>query len=90
MFLSRWQELLDRTIVTPATPQGQPRTGKDVKASTALGKSGVGGARDNWQTSFLAFEAEKDVPAAPEASAVMRAFGPGFKQILVEMNKSLP
>ncbi|OIW24687.1 hypothetical protein CONLIGDRAFT_623633 [Coniochaeta ligniaria NRRL 30616] len=90
MFLCRWQELLDRTIVTPAAPEGQPRTGKDVKANTALGKAGVGGVRDNWQTSFLAFEAEKDVPVPPDASAVMRAFGPGFKQVLVEMNKRMP
>lgn len=90
MFLCRWQELLDRTIVTPATPEGQLRTGKDVKANMALGKAGVGGPKDNWQTSFLAFEAEKDVPVPPDAGAVLRAFGPGFTQVLVSLNKRLP
>ncbi|KAB5542818.1 PX-associated-domain-containing protein [Coniochaeta sp. 2T2.1] len=89
MFLCRWQELLDRTIVTPATPEGRPRTGKEVKANTALGKTGAGGAKENWQTRFLAFEAEKDVPSPPEADAVMRAFGPGFKAVLIEVNKRL-
>lgn len=89
MFLCRWQELLDRTLVTPATPKGPPRTGKDVKANTALGKAGAGGATDNWQASFLAFEAEKDVPAPPDVQAVVRAFEAAFRNLLIEMNKTL-
>lgn len=90
MFLCRWQELLDRTLVTPATPEGPPRTGKEVKANTALGKAGVGEPKDNWQTAFLAFEGEKDVPAPPEAGAVMQAFAPGFRDLLVQVNKRWP
>jgi hypothetical protein len=90
MFLCRWQELLNRTIVTPATPEGPPRTGKDVKADTALGKAGIGGPKDTWQTSFLAYEAEKDVPAPPAADAVVRAFGLGFGELLVEVHKRWP
>lgn len=90
MFLCRWQELLDRTLVTPATREGPPRTGRDVKANTALGKAGLGEPKDNWQTTFLAFEGEKDVPAPPDASPVMRAFGPGFRNLLVEVNKRWP
>jgi len=90
MFLCRWQELLDRTLVTPETPQGPPRTGKEVKANVALGKAGIGGPRDNWQTSFLAYEAEKDVPAPPAADLVMQAFGPGFRELLVEVHKRWP
>lgn len=89
-FLCRWQELLNRTTVTPAAPEGPPRTGKDVKANTALGKAGIGGPRDNWQAGFLAFEAEKGVPAPPDADVVMQAFAPGFRDLLVEVNKRWP
>jgi hypothetical protein len=86
IFLCRWQALLDRTIVTPATPEGRPRTGRDVKASAALGKSGID---ETWQASFLAFEAAKDVPAPPDVDAVTAAFGPGFRRLVVGLDKRL-
>ncbi|KAL2134867.1 hypothetical protein VTI74DRAFT_10593 [Chaetomium olivicolor] len=42
MYLSRWQDLLDSTLIGPAAPGGPLRKGADVKGVVARGKVGSG------------------------------------------------
>lgn len=85
MFISRWQALLNRTAITSATPMGALRSGKDVKGSSAEGKTGVSAPKDTWDSESLARQAEADVPEPPDVDAVVRALGPGFRAVVVEM-----
>jgi hypothetical protein len=89
MFLCRWQALLDQTIVTPATPKGRPRSGKEIKGNTTMGKMGADGTKDAWNAGFLALEAGKDVPLPPNVDPALKAFLPGFRKILAEKNRQL-
>lgn len=85
MFISRWQALLDRTVVTPSTAAGAPRSGKEVKGSSAQGKTGSAAPKDAWDSEFLARRAEADVPEPPDVAGVVRALGPGFRGLVVDM-----
>lgn len=87
MFISRWQALLDRTAITPATHNGPLRNGKDVKGLSALGKTGFSAPKDTWDSESLARRAESDVPEVPDVTAVVRELGPGFRSVVVEMVK---
>jgi hypothetical protein len=85
MFISRWQAILNRTAITPASPTGAPRSGKDVKGSSVLGKTGASAPKDSWDSESLARQAEADVPRPPDVDAVVRALGPAFRAVAVEM-----
>lgn len=87
IFLCRWQELLDRTIVTPAMPKGPLRTGKDVKTITAVGKAGSGGAKDIIVPGLLTLDGEDGIPDPPNVDAVRLACGPLFRDLTVEMHR---
>ncbi|TLD04686.1 uncharacterized protein PgNI_09353 [Pyricularia grisea] len=91
VFLVRWNDLLDETLVTPATPFGPPRVGKDVKWKTSMGKSGTGAkAKDKKLPKGIVEEFEGlsfDGGAvseieAPEVGAVLNAMGKEFWQLL--------
>lgn len=43
-FIASWQELLDSTIIGPATAEGQLRRGRDVAHVTTPGKTGIHGS----------------------------------------------
>lgn len=88
IFLCRWQALLDQTIVTPATPKGQPRTGKEIKGNTTMGKTGAGTSKESWDAGVLARQVEKDVPDAPNVDAALKALLPGFEKLLAERTKA--
>lgn len=88
IFLCRWQALLDQTVVTPATPKGQPRTGKQIKGNTTMGKTGAEASKDSWDSAFLARQVEKDVPNAPNVDVVLKALLPGFREVLAEKTKT--
>ncbi|UKZ68529.1 uncharacterized protein TrAtP1_009558 [Trichoderma atroviride] len=45
VYLSQWQSLLDTTVITPASREGPPRHGEDVKFVTTMGKLGLGGRK---------------------------------------------
>jgi hypothetical protein len=88
IFLCRWQALLDQTIVTPATAKGQPRTGKQIKGNSTMGKTGAEASKDAWDPGLLARQVEKDVPDAPNVDAALKAFLPGFRELLAERTKT--
>ncbi|KAK0707678.1 PX-associated-domain-containing protein [Lasiosphaeris hirsuta] len=81
IFLSRWQQLLDETVVAPEASSGPVRTGRDVKgAPLALGKVGAG--REAWDPRGLALAAERGVPRAPGVAVVVEAMGEGFRELV--------
>ncbi|KAK4449628.1 PX-associated-domain-containing protein [Podospora aff. communis PSN243] len=85
MFLSRWQQLLDDTVVAPDMPSGPLRHGKDVKGSLAQGKTVSAAAKDGWDPSALAKLAEQDAPQPPEVTVVVEALGDPFRELLVDL-----
>ena len=86
MFLSRWQQLLDDTIVAPDVPGGQLRRGKDVKHALVQGKTVSAATKDAWDPEALTELVEKDVPVPPEGEKlVVRALGEGFKQLMADL-----
>jgi len=87
MFLSRWQQLLDDTVVGPATISGSLRRGKDVKRSLVQGKTVSAAAKDGWDPSVLSKLAERDVPRPPDVSAVLEALGESFRELAMDLLK---
>lgn len=87
MFLARWQLLMDDTVVTPDTPNGPLRRGRDVKGVLAKGKTVSPAARDGWDPAELARLAERDVPRPPDVGVVVEALGEGFRRLVVDLWK---
>ncbi|KAM7221852.1 PX-associated domain containing protein [Rhypophila decipiens] len=86
MFLSRWQQLLDETIVTPDVPGGQPRRGKDVKHALAQGKTVSSATKDAWDPEALTALVESGVPVPPEEERiVVEALGGPFKSLVADL-----
>ncbi|KAI6369852.1 hypothetical protein MCOR32_006508 [Pyricularia oryzae] len=91
VFLIRWNDLLDETLVTPATQFGPPRVGKDVKQKTSMGKAGTGakakekklpkGFVEEFEGLKVDGGAVSDIEA-PEVGAVLTAMGKEFWQLL--------
>jgi len=87
MFLARWQQLMDDTIVAPAIPNGPLRCGKDVKGLLTKGKTVSPAARDGWNPAELARLAERDVPRPPDTGVVAEALGERFRKLVVDLWK---
>jgi len=85
IFLSRWQQLLDETVVAPDMPSGPLRSGKDVKGSLTQGKTVSAAAKNGWSPSALAKLAERDAPQAPDVTVVVEALGYQFRELLVDL-----
>ncbi|TDZ31357.1 Uncharacterized protein C8035_v005961 [Colletotrichum spinosum] len=84
VYLIRWQSMLDETYITPATPSGPVRRGKNLQEADSQGKRGstssgdVGEAITKMRSMTLS-----SVPDAPDVAPVIEALGPKFKQMLV-------
>jgi hypothetical protein len=89
MFLSRWQDLLDRTLITPETPNGPIRQGKDVKTHVAQGKTAAI-SKDGWDPIALTAAADAEVPKPPDVEVVERTLGPAFRALLVDALRERP
>lgn len=86
MFLSRWQQLLDDTVVTPDVPGGQPRRGKDVKHALAQGKTVTSAAKGAWDPEELTVLVESGAPVPPEGErVVVDALGAAFKSLVGDL-----
>jgi hypothetical protein len=79
VYLSRWNELLDRTPITPFTPKGPVRRGRDVKDTLGAGKTAISEAS---KAKPVIVAADKAEPEAPDVGVVVRELGPGFLRIL--------
>ncbi|KAK1836756.1 PX-associated-domain-containing protein [Podospora conica] len=85
MFLARWQQLLDDAAVTPETPGGGLRRGKDVKGALAQGKTVSAAVQDGWDPQKLAELAERGLPAPPEVGVVVEALGGEFRGLVTDL-----
>ncbi|KAI1633090.1 PX-associated-domain-containing protein [Biscogniauxia mediterranea] len=90
MYASRWQQLLDDTIITAGTPYGPPRRGEDVKGLKAPGKTGAVTATDTLEPVIIQQEdCAKRKP--PDVSVVVDALGSQFKNMIADMaSRGLP
>ncbi|CEI66503.1 hypothetical protein FVEN_g8314 [Fusarium venenatum] len=85
MYLSRWQSLLDATPITPASPKGPVRHGKDVKSAITMGKTGVEGTEEGREQALKAAKEEaEEGPEAPNVDVVIGTMADGFREILQE------
>lgn len=101
IYLSKWQNLLDNTPITPATAHGPVRHGRDrsvrEKAGVGVGVEGggtgagpVGGASSN--VGSAAYERvkavlDRDVPEEPDVSVVIEVLGDAFRELVRERGK---
>lgn len=84
VYLMRWDALLDETLVTPATPNGRVRTGKDVKGRKAWGKTISSTVKGGWDAGAMAKEEDSVVPNAPNVDIVVEMLGDQFKDLVNE------
>lgn len=84
VYLMRWDALLDETLITPASPQGAVRTGKDVKGRKAWGKTISESVKGGWDAGAIAREEESVVPSAPNVDIVMETLGEQFRELVNE------
>jgi hypothetical protein len=80
MYLARWQDILDTTPITPAQPTGPLRSGKEVKHTMTMGKSGVADAAAAGKE--VRKKVEDEAPKRPDVAVVVEALGDGFKGVL--------
>ncbi|KAI0882037.1 uncharacterized protein GGS22DRAFT_196207 [Annulohypoxylon maeteangense] len=91
VYITRWHCLLDETIVTPNTPRGPPRKGKDVKGVKALGKTEAIAKSESWDSKAISEQEEQTHPDAPDVSIVVDALAPQFKNLVADISrKGLP
>ncbi|KAI3337245.1 hypothetical protein HD806DRAFT_528817 [Xylariaceae sp. AK1471] len=92
IYASRWQSLLDETLITPSVPKGPPRCGKDIKSLRSMRNPDNQPNSDtfNSNTTILARQ-ESPGPAPPDVSVVVEALGPQFRRMVAEISlDSLP
>lgn len=82
MYLSRWQDLLDETPITPAQPVGPVRHGKDVKGAMTMGKTTDTVGED------VRRKVEEEEPQAPDVTVVVEELAQGFKGLLQDLGGS--
>ncbi|KAI1330342.1 hypothetical protein F5Y16DRAFT_14871 [Xylariaceae sp. FL0255] len=84
IYASRWQSLLDETLITPAEQKGPPRRGRDVKGLRATRKLDT-------PTNSYTFESkttqshEGSSSHPPDASIVVEALGSQFRTMMAEV-----
>ncbi|CAJ2509736.1 Uu.00g056360.m01.CDS01 [Anthostomella pinea] len=88
IYASRWQSLLDETMITPGKPHGPPRRGEDVKSQKALGKTEAVANSDTWDPDAVAQHEEKGRLTAPDPSMVIDAFAAQFKALIADLSSS--
>ncbi|KAI1306402.1 hypothetical protein F5Y03DRAFT_141309 [Xylaria venustula] len=89
IFASRWQALLDETLITPLAPNGPLRQGKDVKGIRAARKLDDKSSLDPLGTNTAIPERNENTgPVPPDLSSVMETLGPEFKIIVANISRS--
>jgi hypothetical protein len=85
IYIAKWQQLIDSTPITPATPEGPVRTGKD---SSVREKASVGVEQATKQQASLAgFLDSGDIPDPPDVKVVVELLGPKFHEIVAKVGK---
>ncbi|KAI1121130.1 hypothetical protein F5Y10DRAFT_108893 [Nemania abortiva] len=88
IYASRWQSLLDETLITPPVPKGPLRSGKDVRGLKAMRKpDGQSNLDTSINNTARWAQLESAGTAAPDVSAVVKALGPQFKIIVANISR---
>ncbi|KAI0010231.1 PX-associated-domain-containing protein [Xylariaceae sp. FL0662B] len=87
VYIARWHSLLDETTISPSTPKGKPRRGRDVKGSKALGKTDVVANPESLDPGFATRQEGQTWPNPPDVSVVIDALGPQFKDIVSNLSR---
>ncbi|KAI1434408.1 hypothetical protein GGR50DRAFT_663038 [Xylaria sp. CBS 124048] len=88
VYVSRWQSLLDETLITPAQPDGPLRYGRDVKNLRATRKPDRLGTNTPDGNVTLLSGQESPGLTPPDVSVVVAALGPQFKEIVAEISRA--
>lgn len=83
IYLSRWQDIIDSTLITPAQPVGPVRNGKDVQGAMTMGKAGVANAAAAGKE--VRMKAQEEEPEQPDVRIVVTELGSGYKSLLKDM-----
>ncbi|KAK8148172.1 hypothetical protein G3M48_000273 [Beauveria asiatica] len=85
IYLARWQDILDDTLITPASAArpAAVRRGAEVRHLATLGKTGLaGGGLVAEQTAG----GQRTVPRAPDVSVVVEELGEAFTALMQAVN----
>ncbi|OHE99026.1 hypothetical protein CORC01_05716 [Colletotrichum orchidophilum] len=91
VYLVRWQNLMDETLITPVTPAGPVRLGRDVKGAAAAPPSGKSGSASSDVGEVIAMVRDMNLsslPEAPDVQPVIKALAPRFKQMLTVASRA--
>lgn len=89
VYLVRWQNLMDDTLITPVRPVGPVRLGKDVKGlAPTQGKRGSASSDAGEIIAAVRDMNLSSLPEAPDVQAVIQALGPRFKQMLTVASRA--
>ncbi|OAA74682.1 hypothetical protein LEL_08263 [Akanthomyces lecanii RCEF 1005] len=86
IYLARWQDILDDTLIT-AGDAGQPtkvRRGADVRHLTTQGKTGVAGG--DLAAGQAAEAGQRTMPRAPDVEVVVKELGEAFSALMQAVN----
>lgn len=89
VYLARWQDILDNTLITPAecTQPSAVRHGKEVRHVATLGKTGVaGGDLSTTQQDKGDDGADSTTHQAPDVDVVVRELGEAFGALMQAVN----
>ncbi|KAE9990682.1 hypothetical protein EG327_001077 [Venturia inaequalis] len=90
IYLAKWQHMMDSTKITPSTPSGPVRTGKDPTVRAKTGGVGVDQSLlqipGNTPTGVLD---QDDVPDPPTVSKTLELLGPKFRKVVGEKGREL-
>jgi len=81
LYLARWQNLIDSTLITPKTPVGPVRTGRDVDVRNRAGVDVSG------EKKVIDLNLEEGVPEAPDVGNVVELLGPKFRELLDDASR---
>ncbi|KAF2834509.1 hypothetical protein M501DRAFT_1001147 [Patellaria atrata CBS 101060] len=83
IYLARWQDLLDSTLIAPSNAKGPVRKGADKQVREAA-KMDVDGKERGVGAEGLVKVVEKSTPRPPESEAVWERLRDGFRKALRE------
>ncbi|OAQ96421.1 hypothetical protein LLEC1_03787 [Akanthomyces lecanii] len=86
IYLARWQDILDDTLITPgeAAQPAKVRRGTDVRHLTTQGKTGVAGG--DLAAGQTAEAGQRTVPRAPSVEVVVKELGEAFTALMQAVN----
>ncbi|KAJ0285494.1 hypothetical protein CBS470a_006380 [Colletotrichum nupharicola] len=83
VYLVRWHSLLDETLITPATPSGSIRHGKDVQGAVTHGKRTSISSDTDEVVEKVRSLTLSSLPEAPDVRPVIKAMARPFKQMII-------